>query len=106
MDWGPQLGAVTLVLGLLLGSLWLLRRRGLAGLAPAAKSPGKRLRRMERLALGPHHALDLVRVGERTILVAASPGGCSLLDACARRNIAVFEALELDYILIGASGCP
>jgi flagellar biogenesis protein FliO len=36
---------------------------------------------VERLALTPQHSLHLVRVGERTILVAAFPGGCSRVDS-------------------------
>ncbi len=87
MDWARQLGAIALVLGLLLAALWLLRRRGVAGLTPAARSTGRRLRRVERLALGPHHALDLVRVGERYLLVATHPSGCSLIESFPAREL-------------------
>jgi len=35
---------------------------------------------LERLALTPHHSLHLVSVGGRTLLVAISPGGCTVVD--------------------------
>jgi flagellar protein FliO/FliZ len=86
MDWVRQLGAVALVLGLLSGALWALRRRSLAGM-PAVRPKGRRLQRVERLALGPHHALELVRMGDRALLVAAHPSGCSLLESFSWREL-------------------
>jgi flagellar biogenesis protein FliO len=38
------------------------------------------LQSIERLPLTPQHSLHLVRVAGRTVLIAVSPGGCSLLD--------------------------
>jgi hypothetical protein len=38
------------------------------------------LETIERLALGPHHTLHLVRVGDQARVVACSPAGCALLD--------------------------
>ena len=87
MDWARQLGAVALVLGLLLAALWLLRRRGMPGFASPGKSSSRRLRRVERLSLGPQHALDLVRVGERYLLVASHPSGCSLIETFQAREM-------------------
>jgi flagellar biogenesis protein FliO len=46
----------------------------------AAGSNPRQLESIERLPLTPHHSLHLVRVEDRTVLVAVSPGGCSLLD--------------------------
>jgi flagellar biogenesis protein FliO len=39
----------------------------------------RRMETVERLSLTPQHSLHMVRVGERVLLVAVSPGGCSLL---------------------------
>jgi flagellar biogenesis protein FliO len=53
----------------------------------AVRGPGggktKSMRVIERLALTPQHSLYLVRVEDRTMLIAASPGGCSILDGVA-----------------------
>jgi flagellar biogenesis protein FliO len=73
---------VVFVLGLLGATLYWLRSKGLAqfngkGLGRAG---GRRMRSIERLALTPQHSLHLVDVGGRVLLIAASPGGCSLLD--------------------------
>ena len=73
--------SVVLVLGLLGGALWWLRRKGMAQFA--LKTPGGKRRAIqvvERLALTPQHSLHLVRVADRTMLIAASPAGCSILE--------------------------
>ncbi len=76
------LGAL-LTLGLLAGVLWWLRSRGMARfdfkLPQGAKA--RRMRAIERLALTPQHSLHLVEVEGRTMLIAASPGGCFVLDS-------------------------
>ena len=79
-----QMAAVAVVLLLLGATLWVLRRRGFAGLALGNKSAGRRIECLERLPLGPHHTLHLVRVGETELLLALSPSGCSLVETCAR----------------------
>jgi flagellar biosynthetic protein FliO len=79
-----QMLAVALVLALLGGSLWWLRRRGFAGLNIARRSPDRRLECIERLPLGPQHTLLLVRVGETELLLASSPAGCSLIQNLSR----------------------
>jgi flagellar biosynthetic protein FliO len=84
-----QLAAVALVLALLGGALWALRRRGFAGVAPCWKPAGRRMESLERLSLGPQHALHLVRVGEAELLLAVSPSGCALLTSLARPSTEV-----------------
>ena len=65
---------------LLLGAtLWWLRRRGVAVIALPGRARGRQLECLERMALGPQNALFLVRVGDTELLVASSPGGCSLV---------------------------
>jgi len=76
--------SVVLVLGLLGGALWWLRRKGMAQFA-LKTSAGKRksIQVIERMALTPQHSLHLVRVADRTMLIAASPAGCSILEGFA-----------------------
>jgi flagellar biogenesis protein FliO len=76
-----QMAAVAGVLTLLALTLWWLRRHGVAGILPARKPSVRRLECVERLPLGPHHTLHLVRMGETSLLVASSPGGCSLVQS-------------------------
>ena len=76
-----QMAAVAGVLTLLALTLWWLRRRGIAGVLPARRTGVRRLECLERLPLGPHHTLHLVRLGETSLLVASSPGGCSLVQS-------------------------
>ena len=80
MDAIGQMGAVAAVLGLLGAALWWLRRHGMATLAVGRKRSRRKLELVERLPLGPQHSLHLVRLGETMLLVAASPGGCRLIE--------------------------
>jgi flagellar biogenesis protein FliO len=68
--------------------LFFLKRRGVASFNGLATLSGRgqgavsrQLKVVERLPLGPQHTLHLVRVGERTILVATTPGSCQIMDA-------------------------
>jgi flagellar biosynthetic protein FliO len=87
MEVMQQIMAVALVLGLLGGSLWWLRRRGFAGLNIARRGSDRRLECVERLPLGPQHTLLLVRVGETELLLSASPAGCSLIQNLSRGEV-------------------
>ena len=84
METIQQMLAMCLVLGLLGGILWWLRRKGLARFSNSgfARSE-RRMRVVERLPLSPGHSLHLVRIGGRTLLVASSPGGCAVLETSA-----------------------
>lgn len=83
MEWTQQLLAVIAVLGLLSGSLWLLKRKGWArtGFRRSARPGQPRLEVIDRLALTPQHSLHLVRLADRTLLVGLSPQGCNLLES-------------------------
>jgi flagellar biosynthetic protein FliO len=83
MQLTEQLGMVLLVFGLLGGLLWFAKRRGLASFATSTRrgGNGRRLEVLERVPLTPQHALHLVRVAERTVLIATAPSSCTLLDA-------------------------
>jgi flagellar biogenesis protein FliO len=82
MEGLQQILAVTAVLGLLGGALWWLRRRGLAHYsgAPRLRKNGV-LQSVERLPLTPTHTLHLVRMADRAILIASSPGGCQVVES-------------------------
>ncbi|HZL57041.1 MAG TPA: flagellar biosynthetic protein FliO [Bryobacteraceae bacterium] len=81
MDAIQPLAAVVLVLALLGGALFLLKKRGAASFsfARASQAPRKRMEVVERVALSPQHSLHLVRVGGRSVVVATAPGSCQLL---------------------------
>lgn len=74
---------VVAVLGLLACTLFWLRARGLAQFTVKGfrGAGNRRMQSIERLPLTPQHSLHLVRVGGRELLVAVSPGGCSLIEA-------------------------
>ena len=80
MDGLGQMSAVVLVLALLGGALWWLKSRGLVQTAGLHRRGGRKLQVVERLPLGPHHALHLVRLSGKAMLIASSPSGCTLLE--------------------------
>ncbi|MEP6715338.1 MAG: flagellar biosynthetic protein FliO [Terriglobia bacterium] len=75
MDILQPLSAILLVLGLLVMALVILRKRGAASfhLPRLAGTGSRRLEVLERVALTPQHALHLVRIGERSLVVATGP---------------------------------
>lgn len=75
-----QIAAVAAVLTLLAATLWWLRRRGFAVTSFASGRATRRMQCVERLALGQQHTLHLVRLGDRELLLASSPAGCSLVE--------------------------
>jgi hypothetical protein len=84
MELLQQMAAAAGVPALLGSALWWLRGRGAGGIRSGARiRHPRRLQAMERLPLSPHHTLHLVRAGERTLLVAAWPSGCALLEGWA-----------------------
>jgi flagellar biogenesis protein FliO len=84
MDAVQPLAAVVLVMALLGGVLVMLKRRGVVSFD--SRAGARRMVVVERVALGPQHALHLVRTGGRLLLVATSPGSCQLLEHTADRE--------------------
>jgi flagellar biogenesis protein FliO len=81
-----QILAVFLVLALLMGTLILLRRKGIAQFSGGfRKIPGKarEMRILERIAVGPQHSLLLVHVRNSVFLIGLSPSGCDKIDVFA-----------------------
>jgi flagellar biogenesis protein FliO len=75
MDLIQPLAAILFVAALLGGALFLLKKRG-----GVSSGRSRRLEVIERVSLGPHHALHLVRAGDRLVLIATAPAACQLLD--------------------------
>lgn len=79
MDALPSIAAIGLVLALLGGALFVLKQRGIARFTPLA-GRAKQLELIDRVALGPQHAVHLVRVGGRSVLIATAPGHCQIFE--------------------------
>jgi len=77
-QWLSLVASFALVLVLLLGTLWVLRRIGAAGLRSQA---GRRLVVVESLWLGNRQRVVLLRVDDREVLLGVSAQGISRLDA-------------------------
>lgn len=80
-----EIQQATVVIGVLaaLGiALYVLRSRGIVrfGVKGIGAANARRLQSLERLPLTAQHSLHLVSVAGRVVLIAVSPGGCSLLD--------------------------
>ena len=84
MDVGTlrQVFSILLVFSLLGFALWKMRRPGnpIASLWRRPPTGARSLEAVERLALTPQHALHLVRVQGREMVVATHPQGCTLLS--------------------------
>ena len=87
MDMSPLLSAVLsfiFVIGLLLGTLWIVRARGL-GMGPMS---AQGLRVVNSLRLSNKHRLDVVDYGGRRLLIGVAPQQITLLDNQPQPNTA------------------
>ena|SRR5690348_16859002 len=82
MEIAEQVSMVLLVFAILGGLVWFLKRRGMATFALPMRKSGKtrQLEVLERVALSPQHALHLVRVADKVLLIGTAPTACTLLD--------------------------
>ena len=95
-----QILSIMLVLGLLAGTLWMLRRgRSVAG--PRGLWTGwfrqrwlhqrplraRALEPVDRLILTPQHILHVVRVQGHEVVFATHPRGCTLLSGCGDETV-------------------
>ena len=70
--------AITFVFLLLWAALWFLRKR--RGLPFSTGRPNKAaMESRGKLALSAHHALHLIRIGDRDLVLAVYPSGITLL---------------------------
>lgn len=81
-----MMGSLAVVLGLLAGALWLVRRYELrlpqniiAGFA--GRSGPRRMELIERLSLDPRRSITLIRLDDREYMVLIAPEGVLRLDA-------------------------
>jgi flagellar biogenesis protein FliO len=88
-DMLQPIAAIILVLSLLGGTLYVLRRRGMASLSGTPKLTGvaRQMKVVERIPLGAQHALHLVRVGDMLVLVATAPGCCQMMDTVQKAGL-------------------
>jgi flagellar biogenesis protein FliO len=80
-----EIQQATIAIGVLVAlgiTLYILRSKGMVRFNAKGPSDAKmrRLQSIERLPLTAQHSLHLVRVAGRLVLIAVSPGGCSVLD--------------------------
>ena len=82
MELAEQITMVLAVFGLLGLLLWVLKRRGLASLNLGGRRGGsaRQVEVLERVPLTPQHALHLVRVSGKVLLIGTAPSGCTLLN--------------------------
>jgi len=74
---------VLVVLALLGGLLFLAKKRGMASLPLLGRrSAGvRRMEVLERVPLTPQHAIHLVRVSGKVVLIGTAPSSCTILDS-------------------------
>lgn len=95
MELTEQIAAILGVFALLGGMLWFLRRRGLASFPGRRGGAGRRLEVLERVSLTPQHAVHLVRVAGKVLLIGTAPSSCSLLDAPPSKDFSAPETPDL-----------
>jgi flagellar biogenesis protein FliO len=78
MDVIRQSLAITFVFLLLWGALWFLRKKRALSF-PTGRPKKGLLESRARLALSAQHALHLVRIGDRDLILAVHPSGIALL---------------------------
>jgi len=94
MELTEQLAMVLLVFALLGGLVWALKKRGLASLPiPRRKNNGTRqMEVIERVPLTPQHAIHLVRVAGKVVLIGTAPSSCTILETNAVESLPVTSA--------------
>jgi|GEM_PF-3040003 Flagellar biogenesis protein len=84
------------VVFLLLGAaMWWLRRR-----PDWPKAAGSRnLESLDRVRLGPNHTVHLIRAGNRRLIVATHPGGCTFLGRLRPEEASGLEPVRIERSL-------
>jgi flagellar biosynthetic protein FliO len=82
MELTEQITMVLVVFALLGGLLWLLKKRGIASLPVVGRRAAgiRQMEVLERVPLTPQHAVHLVRVSGKVILIGTAPSSCTILD--------------------------
>ena len=84
-----QFAGVLLVLGVLIGCLWLLKRRGFVRFTGVRgeSRPDRVVTVIERVPLGAQHALHVLQIGRRRVLISSSPGSCQLITEISASDV-------------------
>jgi flagellar biogenesis protein FliO len=86
-DMYRQFLGVLLVLGILVAALYLLKQRGLARFTGMRiGGPQRVMKVLERVPLTAQHAVHLVQIGQRRVLIASSPRSCQLITEISERD--------------------
>ncbi|MGD0298462.1 MAG: flagellar biosynthetic protein FliO [Bryobacteraceae bacterium] len=83
MELTEQIAMILVVFALLGGLLFILKRRGMASLPLVGRRSGgqRRMEVLERVPLTPQHAIHLVRVSGKVVLIGTAPSSCTILDS-------------------------
>jgi flagellar biogenesis protein FliO len=83
MELTEQIAMVLVVFALLGGLLFLAKKRGMTSvpLLGRRNSGVRRMEVLERVPLTPQHAIHLVRVSGKVVLIGTAPSSCTILDS-------------------------
>ncbi len=76
-----QFLAIAFVLILLLGAVWVLRKKGFASMPMGRQT--RAIEQLDRMRLTPQHSIYLLRIQDRLMLIAVHPRGMCRLDDAA-----------------------
>lgn len=79
-DWLQYMFSFALVIGLLLGLLWALRR--IQNSAALGRKSSPRLRHIESLSVGPRQKIILIQVDGQDVLIGMTPHQMTALSTC------------------------
>ena len=78
VDWMQYLLSFALVIGLLLGSLWMLRKMQSGGVLRQAGA--KRLKVVETLSIGPRQKISLIQLDGQDVLLGVTAQSITALN--------------------------
>ena len=81
-----QLLAVLFVLMALWGALVFLRKKGFTTTSLRHRKEAHPIEQLDRMRLTPQHSIHLLRVNERSLLIAVHPHGITVLQDDERRS--------------------
>jgi flagellar biosynthetic protein FliO len=82
-----QFFGVMVVLAILIAVIYLLKQRGIARFA-GMRGPERIVKVIERIPLTAQHAVHVVQIGQRRVLLSSSPGSCQLIAEISERDLA------------------
>jgi len=85
VDWMQYLLSFALVIGLLLGSLWMLRKLQAGG--GLRQASDKRLKVVETLSIGPRQKISLIQIDGQDVLVGITAQSITALNVPAPARI-------------------